>query len=463
MRTDLVRLVEAAREMGYQEIGLTTNGRMLASRQLADDLLDAGLNRLSFSLHSAQPSIHDRLSGVAEAHTQLVDGVNAIRNAATRKGVELLLHSVSLLVPETVAGIGKTVEMAAHLGAHIHILQPFIAARANLSAAQSYFVDQSELVAAVADAARVAQRLGSRIKPYNVPYCWLESLDGIEVQEYTLSTHKRHQRAAARERATRQAQFFTLPQCPTCPTPCPGVRLEYYGRGQMVDEILSDLDGLRSPRLVLAATDLLPESALHRLLETLKKQGREVLPMVGGYHWCQPEQLVEVLAHNVDEVVLLLRTGWEDPEGQEPDPGNEDALVHLAVALRMRGLKTRLFMSVLDLPELSLPFPALNASFDEVSLVVPGIWRGVGENGAVAAHLRQVGGRARQCAENLRQMMPTELATFDNMRILGQALALEQKTFAAFLPQSDWSGMLVRHRFMAPTYNFIMWGNPFWL
>jgi hypothetical protein len=231
----------------------------------------------------------------------------------------------------------------------------------------------------------------------------------------------------------------------------------------MVAEIVEDLGCYRSTRLVVAATDLLSEEALNDLLERLGRDGRKVVPMVGGYHWCPPARLAQVLARNAREVVLLLRTAWEDPEGQEPDPGNEESLLALAGELQAMGTRTHLFMSVLDLPDLSIPFTTLDSHFHQVSLAVPTMWRGLGGNDDVAAHLRRVGDRARQCAENLRQLLPTELATFDNVRILGQALAMEQKRFAASLPTVDWSNQLVRHRFMAPAYNFIMWGNPFWL
>jgi hypothetical protein len=463
VRTDLVHLVHSARQLGYDEIGLTTNGRMLSVGSLADDLLAAGLNRLSFSLHSASPPIHDRLSGIAGAHQQLVEGIETIRAVAESGKYQLLLHSVSLLLPETIAGIEDTVHLAVHLGARIHILQPFIAARANLNVAPDFFVDQPALAATVTAAGRIAVKHGTRVKPYNIPYCWLDSLEGIEVQKYVLATHKRHQRTAAREQAVQQAQFFPLPRCQSCPTPCPGVRMEHYPKERMVEEILEDLECYRSSRLVVSATDLLTEEALDDLLARLGKDGRSVVPMVGGYHWCPPARLALVLARNAGEVVLLLRTAWEDPEGQEPDPGNEESLLALAAELQALGTRTHLFMSVLDLPDLSIPFSALDSNFHQVTLAVPTMWRGIGGNSEVAAHLRRVGSRAIQCAENLRLLLPTELATFDNVRILGQALAMEQKRFAASLPQVDWSNQLARHRFTAPEYNFIMWGNPFWL
>ncbi len=383
--------------------------------------------------------------------------------AAEKGKHQILLHSVSLLIPDTLGAIDETIQLAAQLGARIHILQPFIAARANLSVARDYFVEQSALARAVTAAGQTAMKLGTKVKPYNVPYCWLDSLTGIEIQEYKLATHKRHQQSATRERAAKQAQFFPLPRCPSCPTPCPGVRLEHYPRERMVEEILEDLECYRSSNLILAATDLLSESALDDLLGRLNKDGRTVTPMVGGYHWCPPARLAQTLARQASSVVLLLRTAWENPEGGEPEPGNEEEILSLAAELRALGTRTHLFMSVLDLPDLSLPFSALDSHFHQVSLAVPSIWRGIGDNGAVAAHLRRVGDRALKCAENLRQLLPTELATFDNVRILGQALALEQKRFAASLPQVDWSNQLVRHRFTDPAYNFIMWGNPFWL
>ena len=75
LRSDLPELISAARKAGFKEIAVTTNGRMFADPQVADELLEAGLNRISFSLHSANQACHDMLSGVPGAFQQLSTGI----------------------------------------------------------------------------------------------------------------------------------------------------------------------------------------------------------------------------------------------------------------------------------------------------------------------------------------------------------------------------------------------------
>ena len=60
IRPDLVELVSYARAAGL-EVGLVSNGRMLAYRGLREALLDAGLSQAYLSLHSHRAAVHDSL------------------------------------------------------------------------------------------------------------------------------------------------------------------------------------------------------------------------------------------------------------------------------------------------------------------------------------------------------------------------------------------------------------------
>jgi MoaA/NifB/PqqE/SkfB family radical SAM enzyme len=464
VRSDLPALIQTARDLGYAEIGITSNGRMLALPGAAEELLDAGLNRVSFSLHAADPALHDALSGVPGAHAQLLQGIRSLRECAARRGTELRLHSVSLLLPETLAGVEETIAMAAEMGADIHILQPFIASRPNLHVAQRYVLPPERLAAAVEQAAAVALRHRTRVKPYNIPYCLASNLEAVEVQAYRLATHKRHLDDSRDDRYYGQRQFFPIDRCPTCPTPCPGFRIEHYDRDRMVDEILEDAEDWRARELLVPALDLLPADALATLFRRLAEREREVVPLYGGYHWCPPEELAETTASaGIREAVHLLRTDWEDPKGLEPDPGNEEAIITLAGLLQEAGVRNRLFVSVLDLLDFSLPFDLLASRFTAIDLAIPRMWRGIGQNGAVAAHLETVADRVLACADNLARILPIRLVTFDSIRILGKELSLLQRAFASRIPPADLSNTLVRHRFTSPAYNFILWSNPLFL
>ena len=463
-RGDLATIIAKAAEAGFREIGITSNGRMLSVRDTAEELLDAGLNRISFSLHSARRVLHDSLTGARGCFDQLKRGLGNVVELADRKGLDLKLHSITLLVPQTVGHVDETVELAAALGAEIHIVQPFIASRTNLHVATDYFVGYPEIASAIAKAGVVASRKGTRLKPYNIPYCILESLEAIELQEYQLQTHKRQERRAADDRGFAQTQFYGIDRCPTCPTPCPGFRMEHYPRERMVKEIVSDVAKHRSGNLVLSGLDLLPAEPLRKLLSEFHRTDRPVVPVTGGNMWCEQVRFADVLAGlGIPRVVHLLRTDWSDRDAKEPEQGNEGALLKLAGLLKERGVSNSLLVSVLDLPSFAMPFESIASRFDEILVAVPRIWRGLAGEDDVGRRLDEVGGAALNCAENLHQVVRLSMVIFDSVRVLPRSTAIWQKAFSSRFGSADWSGSLVRHRFASTAYNYVMWSVPFWL
>jgi len=464
VRTDLPELVAEAAKSGFSEISITTNGRMLAVENLTEQLLRAGLNRISFSLHSADAGLHDRLTGVPGGFDQLTRGIANVRRLAERAGSELVLHSVSLLLPETVGHLVRTVECAVGMGAGIHIVQPFVASSANLHVAARHFLDYSTIASAVGAAGAAAAALGSRVKPYNIPFCRLDSLEGIEVQRYELATHRRQENGAGDEKRFEQAQFYSIPRCPTCPTPCPGFRMEHYPAGEMAREIISDAAEFRARRLVVPGLDLLDGAGLTEVFTNLGGRSDEVVPLAGGPMWVGPREYAAVAAGSgVARVAHLLRTDWEGNRNVEPDPGNDRAILDTAEALKAEGVGNRLVLSVLDLVEFPFAYDTVAAAFDDIVLVFPRRWRGLSSPERCAAQLEGIGERALDAAIGLQRVRPVTVAGFDNIRVLHRTTALWQRTFASRFPFEDWSGGLVRHRFASSRYNYVMWSFPFWL
>ncbi len=82
LHPQLIGAVRAARRLGYREIGVFTNGRRLGYEAYTHALLDAGLSRLTISLHAGTPEVHDRLVGVNGAHSQALAGIRQVRRLA---------------------------------------------------------------------------------------------------------------------------------------------------------------------------------------------------------------------------------------------------------------------------------------------------------------------------------------------------------------------------------------------
>ena len=80
VRADLPSLIAKLREIPeIDDLAMTTNGFLL--RRFADDLRQAGLDRLTVSMDSLQDDIFNTMSGTHHGAGKVIDGMNAARSA----------------------------------------------------------------------------------------------------------------------------------------------------------------------------------------------------------------------------------------------------------------------------------------------------------------------------------------------------------------------------------------------
>jgi MoaA/NifB/PqqE/SkfB family radical SAM enzyme len=70
----LARYLMCASQMGYKNLRLVTNGRMLHYFDYARSLLKSGLTEINVSLHGSKPSVHDALSRTAHSFEETLEG-----------------------------------------------------------------------------------------------------------------------------------------------------------------------------------------------------------------------------------------------------------------------------------------------------------------------------------------------------------------------------------------------------
>ncbi|UCG95298.1 MAG: radical SAM protein [archaeon] len=82
LRKDLTELIFFAKKIGYKNIGITTNGRMMSYKKLTRRLTEAGMNSAVFSIHGHTPELHDFLTRVKGSYGQLKKGIDNLRNVS---------------------------------------------------------------------------------------------------------------------------------------------------------------------------------------------------------------------------------------------------------------------------------------------------------------------------------------------------------------------------------------------
>lgn len=79
IRPDFLYLIKIAKKLGFKTVLISTNGRMLAYKDYAKKLIDAGITDIIFSIHGHNSKLHDYLTRVKGAFKQLLNGIENVK------------------------------------------------------------------------------------------------------------------------------------------------------------------------------------------------------------------------------------------------------------------------------------------------------------------------------------------------------------------------------------------------
>ena len=166
LNPELIPLVRYARQVGYDRVNVTTNGRLCAYEKFARSLVRSGLTTLLFSVHGHDAQSHAQQVGVAEAFEQTVQGIRLCVQHAPA-GVELGMNIT--LTKSNHLHLEAVTQLAWDLGLrwlNIQFLTPF-------GRATRWIAPDTQAAADVAMG--VIDRWGDRMKfqVINLPFCFM--------------------------------------------------------------------------------------------------------------------------------------------------------------------------------------------------------------------------------------------------------------------------------------------------
>jgi MoaA/NifB/PqqE/SkfB family radical SAM enzyme len=215
MNPELISLVRYARQIGYDRINVTTNGRMCFYEDFAKKLVRSGLTTLLFSVHGPDARIHAQQVGVAEAFDQTIGGIkNCLRHAP--EGVELGMNIT--ITKGNFDKLEAVAELAYDLGLrwlNIQFLTPF-------GRATKWVAPDTQAAADIA--MRTIDRFRDRMKfqVINLPFCFMPGYE--EFLTGDLQKLARHMIFVNNE-TVNLAEYLAerrtrKPVCETCPHAC---------------------------------------------------------------------------------------------------------------------------------------------------------------------------------------------------------------------------------------------------
>jgi MoaA/NifB/PqqE/SkfB family radical SAM enzyme len=169
LRNDLLPLVGRARDLGYEQIVVQTNGVRLAYPAYTRALLDAGVTEVRVNAKSARADVHDALSAVPGTHALLVRALSNLASHGARVAGDVLLAC------STAPHLDETVAFFADRGVKRFALWLLYAE--DTGAGDAEVAREVPLIAdvvpAIARAARVADERGIELVSFHTPPCTL--------------------------------------------------------------------------------------------------------------------------------------------------------------------------------------------------------------------------------------------------------------------------------------------------
>lgn len=177
LHPDILALVREARQMGYQQVQLQTNGRRLAYASFVDALIQAGVTEISPALHGPTADIHDALTRAPGSFRQTVAGIRVVRS----RGLPIVSNSV--VVRDNVEHLVALVGVLGKLGvgqAQLAFVHPVGTAYELFDRVVPRLSDVVEPIRACRkNAARYRMRLVTEA----IPLCFLRGMEELAVED----------------------------------------------------------------------------------------------------------------------------------------------------------------------------------------------------------------------------------------------------------------------------------------
>jgi MoaA/NifB/PqqE/SkfB family radical SAM enzyme len=91
IRSDIIQLVKEAKRLGYGTIAISTNGRLFSYEKFCREIIEAGLNKITFSLLGYNEAVHTAVTRTPGSFRDIIRG---IKNAQRFSNVHLNISSV---------------------------------------------------------------------------------------------------------------------------------------------------------------------------------------------------------------------------------------------------------------------------------------------------------------------------------------------------------------------------------
>ena len=201
IRQDINELISYARQHGFKQVGVITNGVRMCNKEFAKKMIGAGLNDALFSLHGPNAEIHDGLTQLPNSFEKIVKSMENVKELGIKQ-----FRTNSVVNKDNYKVLPEMAEL-------IVKLKPKIANLILFNPAEDARLYSQDMMVAYSEAAPYVKKAIDIMKPYvkriNVRYIPLCFMEGYE--EHVCNTYQQDYDPYEADNLNRERMHLGLP------------------------------------------------------------------------------------------------------------------------------------------------------------------------------------------------------------------------------------------------------------
>jgi MoaA/NifB/PqqE/SkfB family radical SAM enzyme len=181
IRPDLVDLIRLAKQLGFVNVSIITNGLKIASPRYANDLVNAGANDFLFSIHGPTSEIHDHHTAIPGSFMRILEAVRNIQATGQR------CRSTTTVTGKNHRSMEPLLQKLIDLNMECIHLAVFSPVAQAMKADRDMFVSYSDAAASIKRAIDAHRKHLPLLSVKYIPFCFMKGYENYVMNLYQQS------------------------------------------------------------------------------------------------------------------------------------------------------------------------------------------------------------------------------------------------------------------------------------
>jgi len=213
IRKDFFNLVKLAKDLGYKNIQIQSNGRMFSSLKFCKDAMDAGATTFGIAIHGHNKRLHDSLTQANGSFAQTVKGIQNLKSLGAYVATNTVIVKQNCRYCEDIAILLSCLKVNQFQFAFVH---PVGSADKNFDLVVPKI---SEAAKEMKKGLQIGINKGISVMTEGIPYCLMQGYEQCVGEVFIPETDIRglnFQNVDDFSRRRKESEKMKFPQCKAC-------------------------------------------------------------------------------------------------------------------------------------------------------------------------------------------------------------------------------------------------------